>query len=694
VEIREGLQDPEYRTAIRLTHGNNTLQWLHAELQEIEADTRALWQKTNNVCKPSPLRGRLNLRQRGYRGYRGQIRGTLANVVPARQGPARETLAITATEAKVPPRPCRYCGGTHWDRECRHFGQPVSAFHYYSPDTSQEEYEEAEHSYEQMQTSVYFAINSVASGNQEDDEYLQDQNEPDEFDGPEYDEPSSKWLAPITASKTASPLVSDAETSPTFAWFTRPEKPKQCRLCLQEFTSRNLLYKHLDQTKHFIHKKETTKDMRHKAEIIQSKAIDSKVGSGHAFRDYNYCEIKYLLDPEGEARTACLDTGSGMSMIDNSELQRRGTWTDRISLKNPLKIRGIGSAIHDSWETVVIPLYLPNESNTKLASLTREFHVVNDLDCGLLIGTDIIEPEKMTIELHRRVVKIGSCNDMTCSLKVTPKNKISEHTVRSASTVTIQPGSSLAIPVRFKTLKADQDYIFAPYPNHMYLPEYTYVMRAIVRSDQEYIMVTNVDDKPATIKKGARVGHISSLQNPQPRHWPEASRDVNAYFTGASYMSSHPHMTKLVSTESTQFDPYAYVSSRPHMTSHPHMSSKSASTESTQFDPYAYVSSRPHMTSHPHMSSKSASTESMQYDEPRKKSWGQKIKAVFQKGTPEPEPAERKLMSKSQVLMPSRSMCTMTLHRNRFDRFEMYSPDFLAFFPTNSASRKSLKKTG
>jgi hypothetical protein len=47
VEIREGLQDPEYRTAIRLSQGNNTLQWLRAELPETETNIRPLWQKTN-----------------------------------------------------------------------------------------------------------------------------------------------------------------------------------------------------------------------------------------------------------------------------------------------------------------------------------------------------------------------------------------------------------------------------------------------------------------------------------------------------------------------------------------------------------------------------------------------------------------------------------------------------------------------
>lgn len=41
-EVKEGLRDPEYRSAIRLLAANNTLAWLRQELTDLESDCRAL----------------------------------------------------------------------------------------------------------------------------------------------------------------------------------------------------------------------------------------------------------------------------------------------------------------------------------------------------------------------------------------------------------------------------------------------------------------------------------------------------------------------------------------------------------------------------------------------------------------------------------------------------------------------------
>ena len=40
-EIKEGLRDPEYRSAIRLAAANNTIAWLRQELTVLESDCRA-----------------------------------------------------------------------------------------------------------------------------------------------------------------------------------------------------------------------------------------------------------------------------------------------------------------------------------------------------------------------------------------------------------------------------------------------------------------------------------------------------------------------------------------------------------------------------------------------------------------------------------------------------------------------------
>ena len=55
VQICEGLLDPEYRSVIRLAVDENTLQHLRADLLEMEADMRAVWNKTNRpASRPFP----------------------------------------------------------------------------------------------------------------------------------------------------------------------------------------------------------------------------------------------------------------------------------------------------------------------------------------------------------------------------------------------------------------------------------------------------------------------------------------------------------------------------------------------------------------------------------------------------------------------------------------------------------------
>jgi dUTPase len=106
---------------------------------------------------------------------------------------------------------------------------------------------------------------------------------------------------------------------------------------------------------------------------------------------------------------------------------------------------------------------------------------------------------------------------MSCAVRVTPRNRVEKHCVRAAATVTIQPHTSAVIPIRFKELKTNQDYVFTPYPNNMYLPENTCTLKGIVKGDQDGIFITNVDDVPRTISKGSRVGQIGSLEGP-PKH--------------------------------------------------------------------------------------------------------------------------------------------------------------------------------
>src|SRR5271154_5336006 len=161
---------------------------------------------------------------------------------------------------------------------------------------------------------------------------------------------------------------------------SRPS-PAVCRTCKESFLSRNTLFAHVNKELHFLRSLITTKSFR---PVVASKAPRQKVGTGTAYKDFNYCEVRYQLSPKSPDSESwgCADTGCGMSLVDESVLES-GALSSRKS-QSPIHIKGLGDEMYLSKESVVLDVFFPDITNTRLAKITREFHIVQDMDCGLL----------------------------------------------------------------------------------------------------------------------------------------------------------------------------------------------------------------------------------------------------------------------------------------------------------------------
>src|SRR5271163_1326800 len=230
-----------------------------------------------------------------------------------------------------------------------------------------------------------------------------------------------------------------------------------CRTCKETFPSRNALFAHIIKELHFLRSCITYKSFR---PVVASKAPRRKVGTGTAFKDFNYCEIGYQLSsksPDSES-WGCADTGSGMSLVDESVIQSIPESSGKTRHTNsPVHIKGIGDEMYLSKESVVLDVFFPDVTNTRLAKITREFHIVQDMDCGLLIWNDIIEPEGIVINLAKKRMQISACDNMVCQLKVRRKQRDSSHVVnRCAQATVVRAGAHLVkeqVPIRFPQLE-------------------------------------------------------------------------------------------------------------------------------------------------------------------------------------------------------------------------------------------------
>ena len=182
-----------------------------------------------------------------------------------------------------------------------------------------------------------------------------------------------------------------------------------------------------------------------------------------------------------------------MSLIDENQLSLL-PWTKRTVLRHPIKVKGINGKSNDAWESVALSIYFPDATNKRMAKISREFHIVHDLDCGIIFGNDVIAPEKMVIDVAKKSAVIQSCKNLSCQLRVTPRRRVINHTARCAKTTILPPRSTSVLPIRFAGLKTKQDYLLVPVSNNAYLPDGAYVMRSIIDGDQSQILITNVTD--------------------------------------------------------------------------------------------------------------------------------------------------------------------------------------------------------
>src|SRR5271170_3890012 len=291
----------------------------------------------------------------------------------------------------------------------------------------------------------------------------------------------------------------------------RSSPPAICRTCKEPFSSRNALFSHLGKTLHYL--RSAIKSILRP--IVASKAQPRKVGTGTAFKDFNYCEVRYQLSLKSRDSESwgCADTGSGMSLVDESVLES-GALSSRKS-QSPVHVKGIGDEMYLSKESVVLDVFFPDVTNTRLAKITREFHIVQDMDCGLLIGNDIIEPEGIVINLAKKRMQISACNNMVCQLKVRQKQRDSTHVVvRCAQPTVVRAGAHLfrqQVRVRFPQLEEK----FYPFKACSNLPKGCHIFLNEIKGHWTDIIVNNWSDKDVTIPKDFKLGYIELPEPPQ-----------------------------------------------------------------------------------------------------------------------------------------------------------------------------------
>jgi hypothetical protein len=489
-----------------------------------------------------------------------------------RQGPAWNSgvLAPRRDNLRVnPKRTCSFCGGYHYDSMCRRRSTPTPRVYCYEtedmPIYKVEETDDPEYDREHQEFVTAFFLN----GNTMDDFYRMC-NAWDDYGTHEIVECGLAEADPLRPFKAAPTM---AVHSTTAQYSERPTvwKPArvrntsigvptarhtpqgedftihhvddaqpmhQCKRCPARFRKQNKLFAHLRTSNHHMPTEVYSTDeggsagsdpapptaptpndaaKEHDPEVVKSSA-PATFGTGYGFRTYNYLEMPVRLTKHGSDDWICLDTGAGMSLIDRQWLQEKCPDATILTRATNVSVRGIDNQVQKTSNYVVLQVYIPGHDATngqiKLAEIRREFHIVPDLRCKMIIGEDIIEPEGIIIDSRDRKARMGACNDFVFKLRITPKGRqILHRRVSTLNRVAVAPGARAFIPIKCKPLPSDRDCEFTPvYEKHtIYLAEAGGFLRAVVDNHTEGVVFHNRSEHTIVIQKNLRIGFIADF---------------------------------------------------------------------------------------------------------------------------------------------------------------------------------------
>ncbi|KAI4253183.1 MAG: hypothetical protein LQ352_003834 [Teloschistes flavicans] len=146
--------------------------------------------------------------------------------------------------------------------------------------------------------------------------------------------------------------------------------------------------------------------------VVESNARSGYINTAYAQMRWSWTAIKVRFEPQGNYSIACLDTGSPLSLIDRARL-RPLPEARIIKLASPLHVRGLSDVAIETNSYVMISIFLRGinvDGTTALAKLcSRGFYIIDGFRTGMLIGNDIIGPERISIDISAQKATIGSC---------------------------------------------------------------------------------------------------------------------------------------------------------------------------------------------------------------------------------------------------------------------------------------------
>ena len=133
--------------------------------------------------------------------------------------------------------------------------------------------------------------------------------------------------------------------------------------------------------------------------------------------------------------------------------------------------------------------------------------MVDHLKTKMLMGMDILKPEKMNIDIDKKEVTIRNCNGLVIPIQITTKNNVDvKGIIRNDKKIIIPANSVTKIPINFRST------VPIPDKNYWFEPKHEKIYTHVVNLYIYFIFVKNDIAVPKTIPVHCHINILKKLE--------------------------------------------------------------------------------------------------------------------------------------------------------------------------------------
>ena len=247
--------------------------------------------------------------------------------------------------------------------------------------------------------------------------------------------------------------------------------------------------------------------------VIDSKASKQTKQLEYDFRSYRYIILQMLFNLQNSIKSnICVDTECDMSLIDRQFLKNILSNKEIYIMSIAIAIRDIDDRSHILSKYIDLNIWIleSNKNDSIMTYIRRKVHIVNDLRVNLLLDTDAIMSENMTINYLNNQLSMTSCEDFVIVININLIDSRVDRVIRIKAVIRLTLNAMIEVSIQIReedNLSSRRDYLFQS-ATSIELKSENDVFAHVINANINFVQIRNTITESVVLSRYVKLERI------------------------------------------------------------------------------------------------------------------------------------------------------------------------------------------